>query len=463
MLPGSSLPAASSVPVRITEGCLPRMWEGKSAVFFANLLSMFFTNDSERRALQEAITFPESYGARLLPILNLLFPKARNLAILERGPDPDLCAYLSTVLGLELPEVRVLGHADYLPLGAEDAGGLSERDWEWIRQLREHPAGVVDGFVTDPVLSRVAERAGKRTLSTVAGSHRGNNKFLLHHHAASIGLPVFETRIAASAGEVAGCLESLKREGYRCAAIKSQIGASGVGLMKMAMDEAGDLVLPDLFFHEGPCLVQGWLEVGRHGVTEITSPSVQMFLDDESVQLYDLTEQILSHDSVHEGNESPPPGGDPGIHSVLFEQAGEAGRWLHQQGYRGTASADFLVTRTARGLTAYLCEINARLTGATYPSLLARHFTPGGGWLMRNLKLAQPTTGLTLLRLLEDHGHLYLPGTNSGILPINFVLNPDDLVEKGQFLCLGRTQGRRHEMLENAERDLPIDWSYVRD
>ena len=443
------------------------MWQGESAVFFTNLLSMFFGNEGQRRVLQQVITYPESYGARLLPIMGLLFPGGRNLAVLERGADPALCDYFKRGLGLDLPEIEVLTHDAYLELGAEPIGLAAAEAVAVMERVKAHPSRVVDGFVTDALLERVAQRSGKRTLSTPAGSQRGNNKFLLHHHLEAMGLPVFETFIAEGPADLPRCLRELGDRGFECAVVKSQIGASGVGLAKVGTTRPDAVIIGDLFFHEGPCLVQGWMKPGHHGVLEMLSPSVQLFLDENSVQLYDMTEQILSDESVHEGNEAPPPYLErfAGLAEEMNRQTGIAGKWLHEQGYRGTASVDFVVARMEGGdpPRVYVCEINARLTGATYPSLLARHFVPHGGWLMRNLKLAEPTTGLTLLKLLDAHGHLFEPGRGEGILPFNFNLNPEDLVEKGQFLCLGATAARCHEMLTHAEHDLPIDWDYVRD
>ncbi len=214
-------------------------------------------------------------------------------------------------------------------------------------------------------------------------------------------------------------------------------------------------------------MVQGWMSQARHGVIGIHSPSVQMFLNQESVYLYDLTEQILSDDSIHQGNESPPRYLDafPGLMDELYRQAEVAGRWLHEQGYRGTASVDFLVTQFDQpgAYRVYGCEINARVTGATYPSVLARHYRPGCGWLMRNLKLIEPISGGAILQHLEVANHLFHPHKDRGILPISFNLASDGLVEKGQFLCLGKTSADCQRLLQRAEEDLPIDWEYVRD
>lgn len=449
-----------------THGYTPRLWRDQGAIFIANLLAMFFGNEDQTRLLEQEISGADSYGARLLPLMGLLFRGKRNVLVLEREPDPDLRDYFKDDLGLSLPDLHILPHADYVMLSrALREGGPLPRE-ELVRAWREHPADALDGFVTDGTIAALARHLGKRTLSTPEGSKLGNNKLLLHEHLEREGLPVFETRLAESPGQVQRCLRELARAGYGHAVVKSQIGASGIGLVKLAVnDGAGEV--PELFFHEGPCMVQGWVQKGLHGVTGIHSPSVQLFLDHESVYLYDLTEQILSHESVHQGNESPPPylAQFPGLMEELFRQAGVAGLWLHDQGYRGTASVDFLVAALEQpgACRVYACEINARVTGATYPSVLARHYLPRGGWLMRNLKLADPVAGADVLRHLEVHGHLFHADRTSGILPINFNLTEPGLVSKGQFLCLGDTSADCHEMLLRAEEDLPIDWEYVRD
>jgi len=82
---------------------------------------------------------------------------------------------------------------------------------------------------------------------------------------------------------------------------------------------------------------------------------------------------------------------------------------------------------------------------------------------MRNLKTVRSLSGRTVLRLLSEHAGLYQPGQEAGILPINFILTPGNLVEKGQFLFIGRDPGQCREMLRRVEEDLPIRWEYARD
>jgi hypothetical protein len=460
----------SSVQVVVTEGSLPRFWN-RSVAYFANLLSLFFGNEAGTDCLSEEVGEVDSYGGRLIPILNLLYRGPDNVLILERAPDETLCRYFREALGLELPALEILSHGEYMEAGRCLAAGQAPGADAILGEISRREADWVDGYVTDETLGRIAHHLDKRTITSATGSHRGNNKWLLFEALRERGLPCVATEMAAGREEVPACLENLWRQGFRSAVLKAQIGASGIGMVKLPEIGPG-AVLPEIeahLFFEGPAMVQGWLEPGVLGVRGILSPSVQMFLDDERVHLFDMTEQILSHESVHEGNESPPPylRDEPGLKEELLRQAGVAGGWLHEVGYRGTASVDFLVVISEEGQASpaevYVCEINARVTGATYPSVLARHFHPEGAWLLRNIRVREPLAGGRLLELLDGPGHLYGPGDRTGVLPVNFNFGNDDLVHKGQFLCLGENIEACHGVLQSAERDLPVNWDYVRD
>jgi len=451
-------------PVRIISrpGQLPEFWD-RHAVFFANLLALFFGNEAETKSLAQEVGEIDSYGGRLIPILNLIFQKENSLLVLERAPDEHLCRYFRDGLGLKLPELIILSHPEYEEIGRTLVNG--EGCHPFLDQMKNHPSHWVDGYVTDQTLALIALALGKETVATSEGSQRGNNKYFLHQHLCANGLPVVETETAENAADVNEIIARFRGAGYSHAVIKSQIGASGIGMIKV--DTSDEVDVPDHFFFEGPVLVQVWLKAGEKSVTQMRSPSVQMFLNEESVSLYDVTEQILSDESIHEGNESPPTylAEHPEIGEELLRQAGIAGSWLHETGYRGTASTDFLlVDREGQDdPEVYVCEINARVTGATYPSVLARHLQKGGAWLLRNLRLSEPQSGDVLLEMLDRPGHLYMPGMKSGIVPINFNFGEDGKVHKGQFLCLADTAERCHELLDLAEEDLPMDIEQVRD
>jgi hypothetical protein len=331
--------------------------------------------------------------------------------------------------------------------------------------LKVHPATWVDGFVTDRLLVEVAAGLSKRTISTFEGSKNGNNKYHLYQHQLERGLPVFETLLAANTAEVPAALDRLRQLGYSKAVVKAQIGASGYGMIKLNTQSPRLDSMPDYLFFEGPCMVQGWLDEETPGVRRIGSPSIQMFLDDEVVSLFDWTEQILSEASVHEGNMSPPPyiRQYPELTKELFRQAAIAGDWLHAQGYRGTASTDFVVIERGGCNQVIICEINARVTGATYPAVLARHFMPDGCWKMRNIQFRKSLEGDQLLALIDHAQVLYRAGADRGIIPFNFNTDEQGKVIKGQFLCLAEDQEQCSELLAKAWTKLPVEWGYDRD
>jgi hypothetical protein len=291
-----------------------------------------------------------------------------------------------------------------------------------------------------------------------------NNKLHLYYYLLERGLPVFDAEVATSPGDVLRCLNVLREKGYERAVAKSQIGASGIGMIHLNTYEF-ELGLPEFMFYEGPCLIQGWICPGFQGIESVDSPSVQLFISDQLIHVYDITEQILSKDSIHEGNIAPPPylQNYAGLEDELILQAALAGEWLHTNGYRGTASVDFLVVKRLGKFEVRICEINARVTGATYPAVLSRRFIPNGAWLMRNVKMDIPIEGEELLELIDKAGALYYPGKSEGFLPINFNLNESGKVIKGQFLYLAKNINTCVEALENLSAVLPMEWQYDRD
>jgi len=451
-----------NVSANVCPGEMPRFWN-RSSIFFANLLSIFYGNKGETETLRQQVGGLETYGGRLIPIIDLLFKGGDNLLVLEVPPDEMLLRHYSRELGLHIPKVEILPHKLYNNICGNHATG-DDVD-EVIERIKNHPAQWIDGFVTDKMLVDVAAFLDKKTTSTPNGSRAGNNKFLLHQNLADKGLPVFETVTAASYEDIFPCLRELSDKGFSKAVIKSQVGASGIGLLKVFTDVEQTFDVPDYFFQEGPCLVQGWLDDSVQGVKHIGSPSVQMFLDDNSVNLYDITEQILNSDSIHEGNVAPPSyvNSQNDIKNELLEQGEEAGKWLHEQGYRGTASADFLVVDRVGSTQVIMCEINARVTGATYPSVLARNFMPMGAWFMRNIRFQPSIRSERLMELLEKAGFFYRPGDKDGIIPINFNEAEEGLVHKGQFLCLGAEMKDCVEKLEQIITIFPMELDYDRD
>jgi hypothetical protein len=442
----------------------PPSWN-RRVLFFSNIHSIFYGNVEETRQLMDEITGSHSYGGRVIAIIDLLFSQRPNAMVLEVAPEPSLMKYLAQNIGLSMPQHEILERTGYDRIAAAPDPEHAARQHRLFQKLREHPAEWVDGFVTDANLVRIAELLGKKTISTLDGSKNGNNKYLLYRHQVEERLPVFETLIAADQAEILAALGQLRAAGYRKAVVKAQIGASGYGMNIVPLDDAATPALPDFLFFEGPCMVQGWIEDGVLGMRKLASPSVQLFLNDDTVVLFDITEQILSEQSVHQGNMSPPPVARqfPEVANELWRQAAIAGTWLHRQGYRGTGSVDFLIVERHGRPETIICEINARVTGATYPAFLARHFKPKGEWLMRNIAFRKAMNGPDLIALMARAGVLFRPGGDAGIVPFNFNTDEEGKVLKGQFVCIGDRIDDCTELLDRAWTQLPVEWGYDRD
>ncbi|WP_221032611.1 hypothetical protein [Actomonas aquatica] len=456
-------------PVILAPGTLPPTWE-RPGIFVANLLSLFFGNEAQTEALRQTVGRLESYGGRLLPIMGLLYRGAHpNIVVLEQAPQQALLNYFADTLALDLPQTHVLPHDD---LAALATAGADLRDAPatvdaLLPHLQAAPDAWLDGFVTDPALLALATRAGHQTLNQPTASFAGNNKHLLHDFLVATELPVFTTQLVPELAALPAALRQLAAAGFARAALKSPIGASGIGLWTYATDDPAPAP-PAYAFAHGPCLLQGWVDASIDTtITATRSPSAQLLVRPEAVHVYDLTDQILSADSIHQGNAAPPPWltDSAEARGELLRQASLVGRWLHRQDYRGTASIDFHVTEHADGSHVIrVCEVNARVTGATYPALLARHFNPTGAWLMRNVRFDPAPPAATILQRLREADLLYQPGATAGLLPINFNPAPDDHgIAKGQFLCLAPDLPAATQLLEALPQHLPVADSFDRD
>lgn len=257
---------------------LPTPWPG-NVVFVSNLLGLFFDNEEQMEMLKTEVGEVDSYGGRLLPVIDLIFGgPGGNLLTLECHPDPDLHEFFTSQTGLSLPEQMIFSHRDYLEAGRSVAE-WPEAVARCLQAIREHPAPWIDGYVTDRRLVRIAELTGKRTLSSYEGSRMGNDKAALHRFLFEANLPVPMTEFAEEPGDLSRAVARLHRHGHRRAVIKSAVGASGIGLVKIP--DTGDCQktlaeIPAYFFQQGPCLVQAWLQAGEHGIEAVHSPSAQL-------------------------------------------------------------------------------------------------------------------------------------------------------------------------------------------
>jgi len=441
------LNAHAAPPVAVRIGTLPPLWP-HGVVFFANIDRIFYGDEEKTRHLMHHVQGFSNYGARMIPVLGLLY-RGGNLLVLSAEPVASTLDYFESSLGIRLPETLVL------PMEARGAGiPDSPYGHDIAARVRQHPAQILDGYVTDPDLERFAESVGKKLTNLYASSRAANDKILLHRHLVREGLPLFDGGETRSEGELQRCLDSLKRKGYRKAIVRASLGASGFGMTVIDLSSARGPSLGDLLSREGGLLCQGWVEPGLQGIDQIVSPSIQFFCSaPDGITLFDITEQLLSRSSVHEGNVVPPEAfspvaGDP-VYDELIRQARSVCRWVASTGYRGTGSIDFLVYGHEEKKTIVVCEVNARVTGATYPSLLARNFQPHGSWMMRNYMFQPCSRPKDFFTSLDDQGLLFRANGISGILPINVIPDADGFLWKAQILFMA---GRRSECVDLEAR-----------
>jgi len=439
---------------------LPPFWD-RSAVFVANIQSLFFGNQDETERLRSEVGSLESYGGRLIPILDLLFTRKNNLLVLEKEPDHILTGYFRG-LGLTIPKTRVLPDHFYTDFPNHPDPEITS----FLEDTRNSGAEWLSGYVIDNGLNQLAKLTEKKLIGSMTGCQRGNNKFLLHQFLVSSNLPTFDCFEARGFKQVSEALGSLLKKGYRYAVVKAQIGASGIGMHKIDLTAPfSPEFIPEYLFYEGPALVQGWLDESVPSVKVIASPSIQLFVDTEVCWLYDLTEQILSKESIHEGNIAPPPCFEkfPKIKDLMIHQAYQVGIWLGKQGYAGTASIDFHAITRKDQIEVRVCEINARVTGATYPAVLAKRLAPQHRWLMRNVRFSSPLEGAKIVEMLKKEGILFLKDHAEGVLPFNFNMRENGRTVKGQFLFLGEENSQINGLIKKLEGIFASHGAYDRD
>lgn len=451
------------LPVTVTRGRLPTLWTG-SALFFADLYAIFYGEPEKTRQLQTSVVGFYAYGGRLLPILNLLYGGGHNTLLLQEAPDPVMFDYFACRLGLNLPDVMVLDHHDHDTF--HDALAHNPQAMDTLTQSK---ATYIDGYVTDPHLEALAEGLGKRVVNSTAQSKAANNKVALFRFLEADDLPRFDGGEVAPGAPLNAALSALKAQGYHRAVVRSAWGASGFGVAVVPLD--GQLIadsqadLPGHLLAEPTVLVQGWVEPGVLGIGQVSSPSVQFFIGDDHIALFDVTGQLLKDASIHQGNISPPNdfAAEPEVMDDIIHQATQVTRWVASSGYRGTGSIDYIIYRQGDQTQVRVCEVNARVTGATYPSLLAKRLRPGAAWLMRNFEFAPEIDCDDFLNSLDRPGYLYRPGMETGVLPINFIRNPHGKVVKCQLLFLAASPKKCQQLITPCLTALPAKGGYASD
>ena len=271
-----------TVEIKNIPGQLPAFWD-RNVIFFANTLSIFYDNIDGLNRLKQQIKGVDTYGGRLIPIVNILFKGDNNLLVLEKPPDQTLLRYFEEDLDLSLPNITILSHSVYDTLLNQGDKLIHDEISPTLTMIHQHNATWVDGFVSDNILMNLAKALNKPTISSLEGSKRGNNKFLLHNTLSEKGFPVFDTLPASSPDDVPACIATLRKRGYKKAVVKAQIGASGIGITKpINWSQILQIQSLNTFFLKGHVWYRGGWMKQLENIRHMGSPSIQMFLDDST-------------------------------------------------------------------------------------------------------------------------------------------------------------------------------------
>ncbi|MEV0191056.1 peptide ligase PGM1-related protein [Kitasatospora purpeofusca] len=307
-----------------------------------------------------------------------------DVLVLPWGPDPDYLAYVTGLTGVR---------AGSLTFVVPPPGALGDQMLTTDRladpAFRAELGRVVSGRSVKQVLAispngAVAELAAAlglayampgQAFAAQGGNALVNSKAGFRAVAAGVGVPIPPGRVAGSPAEVEDAIERLLGQGHSVM-VKVEFQAGGFGNEVLARDERVDpagaervVVLADRAAVTG--YVAGrwtWLTGGRSQrvvVERYFAGSVPLYaqfdIGDAGVVLAGCGEMLMR--PVVVGEITPPVTPDAGVRAELVAQGARLCEALRVIGYRGTVSADAVLTPEGE---IRFHESNGRLTGSSH-------------------------------------------------------------------------------------------------
>ncbi|MFG2913460.1 peptide ligase PGM1-related protein [Kitasatospora sp. NPDC048298] len=307
-----------------------------------------------------------------------------DVLVLPCGPDPEFLAYVTGLTGVRADALTFV----VPPPGAQGDQVLTTdrlADPGFRAELRR----VLDGRTVDEVLAispngAVAELADAlgvahampgRPFAAQGGNALVNSKAGFRALAAGAGVPIPPGLVAGTPAEVEAAIERLLARGHSVM-VKVEYQGGGLGNEILARDEKVEAVgaervvpLPDRAAVAGYVAERWtWLTGGRGQrvvVERYFADSVplyaQFLIDDAAVSLAGCGEMLMR--PVVVGEITPPVTPAPEVLAELVDQGARLCEVLRVIGYRGTVSADAVLTPEGE---IYFHETNARLTGSSH-------------------------------------------------------------------------------------------------
>ncbi|MFF7992651.1 peptide ligase PGM1-related protein [Kitasatospora xanthocidica] len=307
-----------------------------------------------------------------------------DVLVLPWGPDPEYLAYVTGLTGVRADSLTFV----VPPPGAQgDQVLTTDRLADPV--FRAELGRVLAGRTVEEVLAispngAVAELAAALGLAHVmpgqafaaqGGNALVNSKAGFRAVAAGVGVPIPPGRVAGSPAEVEDAIEQLLAQGHSVM-VKVEFQAGGFGNEVLAREERVDAAgaervvrLADRAAVAGYVAERwSWLTGGRGQRVVVeryfadSAPLYAQFLiDDAAVVLSGCGEMVMR--PVVIGEITPPvtPGAE--VRAELVAQGARLCEALRVIGYRGTVSADAVLTPKGE---IYFHETNGRLTGSSH-------------------------------------------------------------------------------------------------
>ncbi|MFE4520079.1 peptide ligase PGM1-related protein [Kitasatospora sp. NPDC056783] len=384
------------------------------------------------------MTPPERLAAGCGAQRMLWWAEDGDVLVLPTGPDPGFLAYVTAVTGVRAGSLTFV-----VPPPGSEGDQVLTADRLADSGFREELRRVLDGRTVDEVLPVVPNRAVAELAEAVGAAHalpgapfaaQGGNALLnskagFRAVAAGVGVPIPPGTVAGSPAEVEAAIEHLLARGHSVM-VKVEYQGGGLGNEILARDERVTAIgaervvpLPDRAAVAGYVAERwAWLTGGRGQrvvVERYFADSVplyaQFLIDDTAARLVGCGEMIMR--PVVVGEITPAVGPDIDVHAELVDQAARLCEALRVIGYRGTLSADAVLTPKGE---IYFHETNARFTGSSFShdvvlGRLLREEHRGSRHVLELAGLAVPSFAEALAALVAA-GLAFDPVTGTGVL-----------------------------------------------
>ncbi|MFJ8621939.1 peptide ligase PGM1-related protein [Kitasatospora sp. NPDC093550] len=361
-----------------------------------------------------------------------------DVLVLPWGPDPEYLAYVTGLTGVRADSLTFV-----VPPPGDQGDQVLTTDRLLDPAFRTELRRVLDGRTVDEVLAispngAVADLAAALGLAHAMPGHafaaQGGNALVnskagFRALAAGAGVPIPPGRVAGSPAEVEAAVEDLLGQG-RSVMVKVEYQAGGFGNEILARDERVDaagaervVTLPDRAAVAGYVAERwDWLTGGRGQRVVVeqyfagSAPLYAQFLiDDAAVVLSGCGEMVM--DPVVIGEITPPVTPDAEVRAELVALGARLCESLRVIGYRGTVSADAVLT--PKGEIRFH-ETNGRLTGSShlhdaYFGRLLREEHRDARYVLELAGLKVPSFARGVAALHEA-GLAFDPRTGTGVL-----------------------------------------------